>query len=314
MKSWIQEISEKYIEQRIFIRKDLHEDYIKLNENEKFNLLMSNVVLHLQEELKTICGIDYNSLNKTQLNSIFNILLKEASNSFNAGNAMGGDGGDADSSTSFENGEEKPQKPRKPRAPRTRAQKDKRNAAERAKRAKAKKEKASATGGDGGSAKGGTVGNVSQNAADITGNDNVSVQGTGNVTTVDNRRVRSTRRVDRSDRRRITINYGGSNNSSSGGGQKPVYRVERKLKSVIGPITRAIGVARGVGSGLDSMFGGAGGVLKGAEQIGTSLTPRTLRQRQNAAIFANLNPQQKKQLGDLSPEDLADVLRRNKEK
>jgi len=302
MKSWIHEISEKYIEQRIFIRKDLHEDYIKLNENEKFNLLISNVVLHLQEELKTICGIDYNSLNETQLNSIFNILLKEASNSFNAGNAMGGDGGDADLSTSSENGEEKPKIPGKPRPPRTRAQKDRKNAAARARRAEKKKQKASATGGDGGSAKGGTVRDVSQNAADIIGNDNVSVQGTGNKTTINNT-------SDNSDRRQITFNYGGSNNSS-GGGQKPVYRVERKLKSVIGPITRAIGVARGVGSGLDSMFGGAGGVLKGAEQIGTSLTPRTLRQRQNASIFANLNSQQKKQLQDLDPEDIADILRR----
>jgi hypothetical protein len=60
------------------------------------------------------------------------------------------------------------------------------------------------------------------------------------------------------------------------------------------------------------MFGGAGGVLKGAEQIGTSLTPRTLRQRQNAAIFANLNAQQKKQLQDIDPEDIADILRRNR--
>lgn len=103
----------------------------------------------------------------------------------------------------------------------------------------------------------------------------------------------------------FNVNFygGGSGGSGTNGEREPkkLYRVERRLKSVIGPVTRAIGVVKGVGSGLDKMMGGAGGVLSGAEEIGNTLTPSTSKQLQ---LYRQLGKQ-------LTPDEIA-ILTGNK--
>ena len=292
MKSWIHQISEKYIEQKNCTRKDLHEDYIKLNENEKFNLLISNIISYLQEQLETICGIDSVSLNETEFNSILNTIIENntivvggpATGGTGGTGGRGGKGGKGGKARLSITQQEKILNAKKARAARDKAKLEAETPEERETRLKTRREKAAARkaaraaakGGDGGTGgsggQGGTGGHAQSNTQ-MSG----SIQQGGPNSVFNN----------------VTNNYGGNGKDGSEKGPKKIYRVERKLKNVIGPITKAIGVARGVGSGLDTMMGGSDGVLKGAETIGTSLTPNTLQQRQSAAIFG-LNKRNRK--------------------
>jgi len=295
MKSWIHQISEKYIEQKNCTRKDLHEDYIKLNENEKFNLLISNIISYLQEQLETICGIDSVSLNETEFNSILNTIIENntvvvggpATGGTGGTGGRGGKGGKGGKARLSITQQEKILNAKKARAARDKAKLAAETPEQKETRLKARREKAAADrqaaqaaakGGDGGTGgsggQGGTGGHAQSNTQ-MSG----SIQQGGPNSVFNNNNV--------------TNNYGGNGKDGSEKGPKKIYRVERKLKSVIGPITKAIGVARGVGSGLDTMMGGSDGVLKGAETIGTSLTPNTLQQRQSAAIFG-LNKRNRK--------------------
>lgn len=274
MKSWVQEISKKYTEQ----------NYI-LFEN-KFDLIAR--------------------------------ILREATNIFNspggAGGAGGGGGGGGAGGAESKAKGSKTASPEKKAARRAKyaaippEEKSKLLAARRSKSA-GKRASASASGGSGGSGgqggqggSGATVGNLTQNAADVTGNENVTITGnTGSVTinkSEDQRTFNDNRRV-----KYVKNIYRGGRGGRGSGQQGPnkIYRVERRLKSVIGPVTRAIGVVKGVGSGLDKMMGGADGVLSGAEQIGSTLTPSTSKQLQ---LYRQLGKQ-------LTPQEMA-ILTGNK--
>lgn len=250
MKSWIQEISKKYIEQNYIITEN------------NFHFIAR--------------------------------ILKEASNEFKVISNV--DGGDSPCKEP-ENKEPKPKNPRSPRKPLTPEQRERKRKMDR--------ERAANKRALGGSKKvsksSANIRDIDQKAADVIGNDNITVQGDGNTTIVD--------RSDRSDRRSASsttnndnrrwnvkiINKGGGRGTNGEREPKKLYRVERRLKSVIGPVTRAIGVVKGVGSGLDKMMGGGDGVLSGAEQIGGTLTSSTSKQLQ---LYRQLGKQ-------LSPDEIA---------
>jgi len=257
MKSWIQEISKKYIEQ----------NYIITENNFHF-------IARILKEAKNIVVVDSSSGEPKK-----------------------------EEPQQQEPQQQEPQCPKKPRSPRKRkyiprtpAQREARRKKDQEKAAKDKEDKKELER----LRSGANMRDIDQKAADLIGNDNINVQGDGNTTIVD--------RSDRSNRSSVsstTNNYDNRrwkfvNIIKKGGGSgerepKKLYRVERRLRSVIGPVTRAIGVVKGVGSGLDKMMGGAGGVLSGAEEIGNTLTPSTSKQLQ---LYRQLGKQ-------LTPDEIA---------
>lgn len=75
MKSWIHEISESYVEKRRPVRKDLLEHYRTLNEHQKFDLIKYNMMVYLDEQVKTAYGINLEDLNEEQLNELVGGLM-----------------------------------------------------------------------------------------------------------------------------------------------------------------------------------------------------------------------------------------------
>ena len=70
MKSWIHEISESYISTHKPVRRDLKENYVQLNEEQKFGLLSENVLNYLDEQLQNAFGFGVNDLTEEQLNEL----------------------------------------------------------------------------------------------------------------------------------------------------------------------------------------------------------------------------------------------------
>ena len=76
MKSWIHEISESYVSTHKPVRRDLKENYVSLNEEQRFGLLSENVLVYLDEQLQNAFGFGLGDLTEEQLNTIFSNLLE----------------------------------------------------------------------------------------------------------------------------------------------------------------------------------------------------------------------------------------------
>lgn len=74
MKSWIHEISESYISTHKPVRRDLKENYVSLNEEQRFGLLSENVLNYLDEQLQNAYGFGVNDLTEEQLNELLGVL------------------------------------------------------------------------------------------------------------------------------------------------------------------------------------------------------------------------------------------------
>ena len=70
MKSWIHEIAESYVSTHKPVRRDLKENYVQLNEEQKFGLLSENVLNYLDEQLQNAYGFGVNDLTEEQLNEL----------------------------------------------------------------------------------------------------------------------------------------------------------------------------------------------------------------------------------------------------
>ena len=84
MKSWIHEIAESYVSTHKPVRRDLKENYVQLNEEQKFGLLSENVLNYLDEQLRNAYGVGVNDLTEEQLNELLGGLAALA------GRAVGG--------------------------------------------------------------------------------------------------------------------------------------------------------------------------------------------------------------------------------
>ena len=76
MKSWIHEIAESYVSGHKPVRRDLKENYVQLNEEQKFGLLSENVLNYLDEQLQNAYGFGIGDLSEEELNTIFANLLE----------------------------------------------------------------------------------------------------------------------------------------------------------------------------------------------------------------------------------------------
>ena len=76
MKSWIHDISESYVASHKPVRRDLKENYVSLNEEQKFSLLSENVLVYLDEQLRNAFGFGLGDLTEEQLNTIFSNLIE----------------------------------------------------------------------------------------------------------------------------------------------------------------------------------------------------------------------------------------------
>lgn len=77
MKSWIHEIAESYVAGHKPVRRDLKENYVSLNEEQRFGLLSENVLVYLDEQLQNAFGFGVSDLTEEELNTIFASLLPE---------------------------------------------------------------------------------------------------------------------------------------------------------------------------------------------------------------------------------------------
>lgn len=78
MKSWIQELSESYVQSRFPVRRDLRENYAHLTEQQKLNLLYENTALYLNSQLENAYDLNLDDLNEEQLAELFGGLKKIA--------------------------------------------------------------------------------------------------------------------------------------------------------------------------------------------------------------------------------------------
>ena len=76
MENWIHEISKSYISSFSPKRKDLMENYVSLNEEQKLELFSQNVHSYLQEQFKNAFGFDINELSEENIKSFLSMLLE----------------------------------------------------------------------------------------------------------------------------------------------------------------------------------------------------------------------------------------------
>lgn len=76
MENWIHEISKSYISSFSPKRKDLMENYVSLNEEQKLELFSQNVNSYLQEQFKNAFGFDINELSEENIESFLSILFE----------------------------------------------------------------------------------------------------------------------------------------------------------------------------------------------------------------------------------------------
>ena len=76
MKSWIHEIAESYVSGHKPVRRDLKENFVQLNEEQRFGLLSENVLNYLDEQLQNAFGFRIADLTEAQLNTLFTNLLE----------------------------------------------------------------------------------------------------------------------------------------------------------------------------------------------------------------------------------------------
>jgi hypothetical protein len=76
MENWIHEISKSYISSFSPKRKDLMENYVSLNEEQKLELFSQNVHSYLQEQFKNAFGFDINELSEENIESFLSMLLE----------------------------------------------------------------------------------------------------------------------------------------------------------------------------------------------------------------------------------------------
>jgi hypothetical protein len=78
MKSWIHEIAESYVSTHKPVRRDLKENYVSLNEEQRFGLLSENVLNYLDEQLRNAYGFGVNDLTEEQLQTILEKVFRSA--------------------------------------------------------------------------------------------------------------------------------------------------------------------------------------------------------------------------------------------
>ena len=88
MKSWIHEIAESYVSTHKPVRRDLKENYVSLNEEQRFGLLSENVLNYLDEQLRNAYGVGVNDLTEEQLNELINALRNAGRAVKNTGKAL----------------------------------------------------------------------------------------------------------------------------------------------------------------------------------------------------------------------------------
>lgn len=76
MKSWIHEIAESYVSGHKPVRRDIKENYVQLNEEQRFGLLSENVLNYLDEQLQNAFGFGVSDLNEEELGIIIQSLLE----------------------------------------------------------------------------------------------------------------------------------------------------------------------------------------------------------------------------------------------
>ena len=100
MENWIQEISKTYISSFSPKRKDLVENYVSLNEEQKLELFSQNVHSYLQEQFKNAFGFDMNELSEEDKKSFLSVLF-ESKGAREVQARTGEATGDADASASL---------------------------------------------------------------------------------------------------------------------------------------------------------------------------------------------------------------------
>jgi len=76
MKSWIHEIAESYTSTHKPVRRDLKENYISLNEEQKFSLLSENFLNYLDEQLQNAFGFGVSDLTEQELGQLIRDQLR----------------------------------------------------------------------------------------------------------------------------------------------------------------------------------------------------------------------------------------------